>query len=250
MTVNPGGRYRAIVEYDGTDLHGFQRQATGRTVQGELETALTRIGWQGRAVLGAGRTDSGVHASGQVIAFDLDWLHGPEALLRALNANLPGDVAVKALEACAPEFHPRYHARGRRYRYSLYNQPVRSPQAARFSWQVWPALDALAMQQAGAALLGRHDFAAFGTDPDQGTNTVRTVAQADWQTVTGGWHTFQIQADAFLFRMVRSLVGALKRVGLGELTVAEFEALLASADRAQCPSPAPPQGLCLIEVLY
>ena len=250
MTVNPGGRYRAIVEYDGTDLHGFQRQATGRTVQGELEIALTRIGWQGRAVLGAGRTDSGVHASGQVIAFDLDWLHGPEALLRALNANLPGDVAVKALEACAPEFHPRYHARGRRYRYTLYNQPVRSPQAARFSWQVWPALDALAMQQAGAALLGRHDFAAFGTDPDQGTNTVRTVAQADWQTVAGGWHTFQIQADAFLFRMVRSLVGALKRVGQGELTVAEFAALLASADRAQCPPPAPPQGLCLIEVLY
>ncbi len=250
MTANPGGRYRAIVEYDGTDLHGFQRQAIGRTVQGELETALTRIGWQGRAVLGAGRTDSGVHASGQVIAFDLDWRHGPEALLRALNANLPGEVAVKALEACAPEFHPRYHARGRRYRYTLYNQPVRSPLAARSSWQVWPALDAPAMQQASAALLGRHDFAAFGTDPDQGPNTVRTVAQADWQAAAGGWHTFEIQADAFLFRMVRSLVGALKRVGQGELAVAEFAALLASADRAQCPPLAPPQGLCLIEVLY
>lgn len=250
MTAGLSERYRATVEYDGTDLHGFQRQANGRTVQGELETALTRIGWKGRAVLGAGRTDSGVHASGQVIAFDLDWPHGPASLLRALNANLPGEVAVRAVEACAPDFHPRYQARGRRYRYTLYNQPVRSPLAARFSWQVWPALDAAAMQQASAALLGRHDFAAFGTDPDQGTNTVRTVAQADWQAAAGGWHTFEIQADAFLFRMVRSLVGALKRVGQGELTVAQFEALLAAADRAQCPPPAPPQGLCLIAVLY
>jgi len=245
-----GGRYRALVEYDGTDLHGFQRQATGRTVQGELENALAHIGGLGRAVLGAGRTDSGVHASGQVVAFDLDWPHGPEALLRALNANLPGDVAVKALEACAPDFHPRYSARGRRYRYTLYNQPVRSPLAARYSWQVWPALDAAAIQPACAALLGRHDFAAFGRDPDQGTNTVRTVAQADWQAAAGGWHTFEIQAEAFLFRMVRSLVGALKQVGQGALTVAQFEALLASGDRAQCPPSAPPQGLCLIEVLY
>ncbi len=244
------GRYRALVEYDGTDLHGFQRQATGRTVQGELENALAEIGWLGRAVLGAGRTDSGVHASGQVVAFDLDWQHGPEALLRALNANLPSDVAVKAVEACALEFHPRYNARGRRYRYTLYNQPGRSPLARRYSWQVWPALEVAAMQQASAALLGRHDFAAFGSDPDQGTNTVRTVAQADWQATDGGWHTFEIQAEAFLFRMVRSLVGALKQVGQGALTVAQFEALLASADRAQCPPLAPPQGLCLIEVLY
>jgi tRNA pseudouridine38-40 synthase len=250
MPANPGERYRALIEYDGTDLHGFQRQATGRTVQGELEAALTRIGWTGRAVLGAGRTDSGVHASGQVIAFDLDWPHGPDHLLRALNANLPSDVAVKAVEACAPDFHPRYAARGRRYRYTLYNHPVRSPLAARYSWQVWPALDAAALQLASAALLGRHDFAAFGTDPDQGTNTVRTVAQADWQAAAGGWHTFEIQAEAFLYRMVRSLVGALKRVGQGEWTVAQFEALLASADRAQCPPLAPPQGLCLIEVLY
>ena len=249
MSAATGGRYRAVVEYDGTDLLGFQRQAVGRTVQGELETALARIGWQGRAVLGAGRTDSGVHASGQVVAFEFDWRHGPEDLGRALNANLPADVAVRSVAECPPEFHPRYSARARRYRYTLYNRPVRSPLAARYSWQVWPALDLAAMQQASAALLGRHDFATFGTDPDQGSNTVRTVTTAEWRTAEG-WHSFEIQAEAFLFRMVRSVVGALKQVGQGALTVAQFEALLAAADRAQCPPAAPPQGLCLIAVLY
>jgi tRNA pseudouridine38-40 synthase len=250
MAASMGERYRAVVEYDGTDLLGFQRQASGRTVQGELEAALARIGWQGRAVFGAGRTDSGVHATGQVVAFEMDWRHGPEDLGRALNANLPADVAVRALEPCGADFHPRYSARARRYRYTLYNHPVRSPLAARYSWHVWPALDLAAMQQASAALLGRHDFATFGTDPEQGTNTVRTVTTAEWHTAAEGWHTFEIQAEAFLFRMVRSVVGALKQVGQGALTAAQFEALLAAADRAQCPPVAPPQGLCLIAVIY
>ncbi len=131
-------RFRAIVEYDGTDFLGFQRQAQGRTVQGELEAALSRIGWGGTAVLGAGRTDAGVHAAGQVIAFDFEWQHGDGDLVRALNANLPEDVAIKQAEACPAGFHPRFDARGRRYRYRLYNQPVRSPLAARWGWQVWP----------------------------------------------------------------------------------------------------------------
>ena len=250
-------RYRAVVEYDGTDLLGFQRQASGRTVQGELEIALGRIGWLGgagthSAVSGAGRTDTGVHAAGQVIAFDFDWQHGDDALTRALNANLPADIAIKCLEACASQFHPRFDARGRRYRYTLYNQPVRSPLAARFAWQVWPALDLEMLQVGSAALLGRHDFAAFGSDPDPkgGRNTVRTISLAQWQAAPGGWLTFDIQAEAFLFRMVRSLVGALKRVGAGELTVEQLQAILASGDRAQCPPIAPAQGLCLMEVIY
>ena len=245
-------RYRAIVEYDGTDLLGFQRQAAGRTAQGELETALRRIGWAGAAVLGAGRTDTGVHAAGQVIAFDLDWQHAPGDLARALNANLPGDVAVKTVEACAPDFHPRFNARGRRYRYIIYNQPVRSPLLDRYAWQVWPALELERLQAGSARLVGRHDFAAFGSDPDPqgGENTVRTVSLAEWQAQPGGELTFDIQAEAFLFRMVRSLVGALRRVGGGEMTVAQLEALVASGDRSQCPPIAPARGLCLMEVLY
>jgi tRNA pseudouridine38-40 synthase len=245
-------RYRAVVEYDGTDLLGFQRQATGRTVQGELEAALSRIGWTGPSVLGAGRTDSGVHAAGQVVAFDFDWQHGEDDLARALNANLPTDIAIKALAACASQFHPRFDARARRYRYTLYNQPARSPLAARFAWQVWPALDLARLQAGSQTLLGRHDFAAFGSDPDPkgGRSTVRTVQLAEWRTAPGGWLTFDIQAEAFLFRMVRSVVGALKRLGAGEMTVGQLEALLASGDRAQCPPIAPAHGLCLMEVIY
>jgi tRNA pseudouridine38-40 synthase len=231
-------------------LVGFQRQASGRTAQGELEQALARIGGKDAGVVGAGRTDSGVHASGQVVAFDLEWAHGAEALGRALNANLPADVAVQTVAECSPEFHPRYSARGRRYRYTLYNHPVRSPLAARYSWQVWPALALAEMQAAAQRLVGRHDFAAFGADPERGESTTRTVTLAQWSAAPGGWMYFDIQADAFLFRMVRSLVGALKRVGQGDLTQAGFEALLASRDRAQCPAIAPPQGLCLVEVLY
>ena len=241
--------YRAIIEYDGTDLLGFQRQARGRTVQGEIETALSRIGWSGKAVLGAGRTDSGVHASGQVIAFDLEWKHGGGDLLKALNANLPPDVAVKTLSECAADFHPRYAAKARRYRYTLYNSAVRSPLTARYAWQVWPQLNLAVMREASAALLGRHDFATFGSDPDDGVNTARTVAVADW-TEQGEFVYFEIQADAFLHRMVRSLVGALKKVGAGDLAVAEFAALLQARDRSQCPPIAPPHGLCLIQVLY
>lgn len=229
---------------------GFQRQAAGRTVQGELEQALERVGAPGVTVLGAGRTDSGVHASGQVTAFDLEWAHGAEALGRALNANLPADIAVQSIAACAPDFHPRFRARGRRYRYTIYSRPARSPLAARYAWHVWPAPDLAAMQAASLALTGRHDFAAFGSDPDAGNNTVRTIARAEWSAAPGGWCYFDIQAEAFLYRMVRSLVGALKRVGQGDMSAAEFEALLASGDRARCPVIAPPQGLCLVEVLY
>ena len=245
-------RYRAVVEYDGTDFLGFQRQAKGRTVQGELEAALGRIGWSGPAVVGAGRTDTGVHAAGQVVAFDFDWQHGDGDLARALNANLPADIAIKTLAGCAPEFHPRFDARGRRYRYTIVNQPGRSPLAARYAWQVWPELDGDKLRAASQAVVGRRDFATFGSDPDPkgGGSTVRTVVLAEWHSGAAGWWAFEIQAEAFLFRMVRSLVGALKRVGTGEISVARFEAVLAAADRAECPPIAPARGLCLMEVLY
>jgi tRNA pseudouridine38-40 synthase len=243
-------RFRAVVEYDGTDFLGFQRQASGRTVQAEFEAALSRLGWTGRSLLAAGRTDTGVHAAGQVVAFDLDWRHGDTDLLRALNSLLPADIAVQALRGAEPGFHPRYDARARRYRYTLCNRPLRSPLAARYAWQVWPALNLETLQAAGTRLLGRHDFAAFGTDPERGDSTTRTVSLAEWQAAPGGWFYFDIRAEAFLYHMVRSLVGALKRVGTGEMSLQDFEAVLASRDRARCPPLAPPQGLCLMEVLY
>ncbi len=245
-------RYKLIIEYDGTDFLGFQRQAVGRTVQSEFEAALNHIGWKGKSILGAGRTDTGVHASGQVIAFDLEWKHGEGDLLRALNANLPQDIAVKLVGECAPDFHPRFAARGRRYRYTIYNAPVRSPLVARSAWHVWPSvLNLEAMQAASKSLVGQHDFAAFGSDPEGGNNTIRTIELVEWSAVLPGTFVyFDIQANAFLYRMVRSLVGALKCVGTGELTVEAFVAILQTRDRSQCPPLAPPQGLCLMEVLY
>ena len=243
-------RYRSLLEYDGTDFLGFQRQAAGRTVQGEVEAALSRIGWTGRTIWGAGRTDAGVHASGQVIAFEMEWPHGAAALGRALNANLPDDVAAGEMAECDASFHPRYSARGRRYRYTFYNQPGRSPLATRYAWQVWPELDQTALEAASASLLGRHDFASFGTDPDEGTNTVRTVRRADWTATPGGWLHFEIEAEAFLQRMVRNVAGALRQVGAGAMSAGDFAALLAARDRSQGPPPAPPHGLCLVEVLY
>ena len=247
-------RYKAVIEYDGTDYVGFQRQANGPTVQSELESALAAInGGESVAVLGAGRTDSGVHASGQGVAFDLKWTHGADALVRALNANLPRAIAVRSAAECANGFHPRFSARGRRYRYTIYNAPVRSPLQERLAWRVWSALDASAMAEASQYLIGRKDFAAFGAAPEEDGPTVREVREARWVStdVNGGVKLdFFIEADAFLYRMVRSIVGTLKLVGAAELSPAEFGEIVASADRSRAGTTAPSNGLCLIEVMY
>jgi tRNA pseudouridine38-40 synthase len=245
-------RYKAIVEYDGTEYIGFQRQAPGRgpTIQGELETALGALNRGAPvSVSAAGRTDTGVHASGQVIAFNLDWRHGPDVLARAVNAHLPAAIAVRSVEVCGADFHPRFSATGRRYRYIIYQAPERAPLLDRFAWRVWPPLDEAALLEASRSLLGRKDFGAFGSAPDEGGQTVREVREARWEASAGRLE-FYIAADAFLYRMVRSLVGVLKRVGAGELSPAEFAAIVASADRSQGAVIAPPQGLCLIDVFY
>ncbi len=241
-------RVRAVVAYDGTDYQGFQRQANGPTVQEVLESALAHVTGEEVTVLAAGRTDAGVHAEGQVIAFDTEWRHPLEALLRALNALLPPDVAVREVAEAAPDFHPRYDARSRRYRYTVYNHPIRSPLARRTSLHVPVALDVEAMQATARLIRGEHDFAAFG-QPPKGENTVRRVMRAEW----GGeppWLYFDIEADAFLYRMVRSLVGTMLQVGSGQMTVEAFEEVLTSRDRSKAGPTAPPHGLCLVEVKY
>lgn len=239
---------RAVVAYDGTDYSGFQRQANAPTVQAALETALARVSQEAITVLAAGRTDAGVHAAGQVITFDTAWRHGLDNLHRALNAVLPADVAVQEIEQAAPDFHPRYNAHSRRYRYTVYNAPVRCPLTRRYSLHVTASLDVVAMQQAARSLVGERDFATFG-QPPQGEITVRRVLAAEW----GGEMprlTFDIEANAFLYRMVRSIVGTLLQVGRGGMDVEEFVAALASCDRSRAGPTAPPHGLCLMEVRY
>ncbi len=241
-------RVRAIVSYDGTDYQGFQRQANGPTVQEVLEVAVERVTGERQSVQGAGRTDSGVHAEGQVVAFDTGWRHSLAELQRALNAVLPPDVAVWEVNEAQPGFHPRYDARSRCYRYTIYNREVRSPLARRTSLQVPQRLDVEAMQAAAQCVVGRHDFATFGTPP-KGENTVRHVLRAEWHS-SPPWLFFDIEAGAFLYRMVRSLVGTMLQVGLGQMTVEAFEAALAARDRARSGPTAAAQGLCLLAVHY
>lgn len=240
-------RLRAVVAYDGTDYQGFQRQKNGPSVQEVLERALEQVTGEPIAVLAAGRTDTGVHAEGQVIAFDTEWKHSPTALLRALNAALPPDVVVRELNPASPDFHPRYDAVSRCYRYTIYNHPIRSPLVRRTSFHVAQPLDVAAMQRAADLLVGEHDFAAFGTPP-KGENTVRRVFRAEWRSEPP-WLYFDIEADAFLYRMVRTLVGTMIRVGLGHLSVEDFGRFLESRDRRAGPA-APPWGLCLVAVRY
>jgi tRNA pseudouridine38-40 synthase len=242
-------RVRATVGYDGTDFSGFQRQANAWTVQEALETALGRVSGEMVAVIAAGRTDAGVHASGQVIAFDTRWRHAIGSLERALNAVLPSSVAVRGLEPVEGSFHPRYDAISRAYRYSIYNDAVRCPVETRYSLHVAHRLDVEGMQGAANYLVGEHDLATFGRSPREGGATVRRVMQAAW-TANGPRLTFQIEANAFLYRMVRSIVGTLIEVGRGAMSVDDFVAAFASRDRAKSGPSVLPHGLFLFGVTY
>ncbi len=240
--------FRAVVEYDGTDYHGFQLQPDLRSVQGVLEEALNRVTGQAARVTGAGRTDAGVHARGQVIAFRVRWRHEVADLHRAMNAVLPEDVALLSLEIAAQDFHPRYSAQSRSYRYTVLSQPLRSPLSRRWALHVARSLNVEHMNRAAAGLIGERDFATFG-QPPQGQNTVRRVLRADWWR-GGTFLYFDIEANAFLQRMVRSLVGTLLLVGAGELSSEEFLQRFSACDRALAGPTAPPHGLCLVVVNY
>ena len=242
-------RFRALVEYDGTDYFGFQRQRDGQpTVQSELERVIRQIVREPIAITGSGRTDSGVHATGQVICFDSEWRHTVVDLQRALNANLPADIAILQLDKAEPTFHPRFDALRRAYEYHVYNAAVRSPLRRQKSWHVIKPLDWERMNQAANCLIGIHDFATFG-QPPQGAVTVREVFVARWEK-RNEYLVFFIEANAFLYRMVRSIVGSLKAVGDGRWTVEEFQAALAACDRSRAGTSAPAQGLTLVYVTY
>lgn len=241
-------RYQVKIAYDGTNFQGFQRQGSRRTVQSVIEGALRSLGWQQRVILYAGRTDSGVHAAGQVIAFDLDWAHSPEDLGKALNAGLPGDVAVREVRVTASDFHPRYAALARCYRYRLYCQVERDPLRERFAWRVWPAPQGNLLQQAAALLEGTHDFAAFGSPLTKGGSTQRTVYRARWEPAGDEWR-FEVIANAFLYRMVRRMVFLQVQVGQGQVSLEELAAAL-QAPAPQKPGLAKPNGLVLERVVY
>jgi tRNA pseudouridine38-40 synthase len=235
----------ARVEYDGTDFAGFQVQPGARTVQGELEAVLARISGGSRIrVVAAGRTDAGVHASDQVIAFTDPKGRPAEELARALDALLPADVAIRNVRRVPAGFHPRYAARYREYRYTVWNGP-RSPLRERCALGLRDPLDTAAMERAGSVLVGRHDFSAFGAahlQPVRNVHSIRVRRE-------GSLVTIDVAADAFLRQMVRRIVAALIEVGQGRTTEEAVATALESGRPAFNGATAPAKGLCLRRVV-
>lgn len=241
-------RYQLILAYDGTDFSGVQRQSKARTVQAVVETALSELGWQEETILFAGRTDAGVHATGQVVAFSLDWQHEDEILLNALNAKLPHDAVVQSIARAEAEFHPRYDASSRTYLYTLYHAPQNHPLLNRYAWRIWPPMDGNLLNKAAAPFIGRHDFSAFGRAMKPGSSTIREVFTSKWTEKDNGW-IYEIKANAFLYHMVRRLVYMQVQFARGNLS---FEELVKGLSKRVIIKPglAPSHGLVLAKVAY
>jgi len=215
-------RYQVILAYDGSHFKGFQRQANDRTVQGVVELALRRLHWQGSSILAAGRTDTGAHATGQVISFDLTWDHETADLRQALNKYLPADVAAREVRQVHATFHPRYDAGWRKYLYNIYCQPVRQPLLEPSAWRVWPEVDPGTLHGIAAKLIGTHDFGAFGTPSHTGGNTTRCVLESTWRA-KDFCMVYEIKAHAFLYHMVRRLVFFQVRIAQGIMDLTSLE---------------------------
>jgi tRNA pseudouridine38-40 synthase len=245
-------RYQIILAYDGTGFHGSQYQSEIRTVQGVLQAVLRDLNWTGKSIWIAGRTDAGVHASGQVAAFDFDWNHSPADLKNALNALLPQDMAVFNVKAVRPDFHPRFDAVSRCYRYRIYCQLVRDPLRERFAWRVWPVPDLDRLRIAAGITRGIHDFAGFGRATSPNGSTIRNVMEMTWRSAANTADEFilDITANAFLYHMARRLVFAHVAVGQGLLEADELERHLDHPGPEPIQGLAPPQGLILKRVSY
>jgi tRNA pseudouridine38-40 synthase len=240
--------YKIILTYRGSEFAGFQRQADVRTVQGEFEAGLKKMGWQGQRIMGAGRTDAGVHANGQVVSFYFDWKHTTDDLCNGLNYYLPDDIAVHAVTEVPADFHPRFDANSRHYRYNCFCQPLRDPIREVFAWRVWPATQINRMNDAANALIGVHDFKAFGTATSKGGVTIREVFSAKW-VADGDEYQFDIVANAYLYHMVRRITFILVKIGQNEAPVSLIDDGLITGD-IKLTGLAPAEGLVLQEVFY
>lgn len=245
--------FQLTLSYDGTAYGGWQVQPNARTIQAELETALaTIVGAPVRAVA-SGRTDAGVHALGQVVSFECDTRLDPETLGRALNANLPRDIGVLDVRVAPPGFHALRDAVRKRYRYVIQDGTTRDVFARGYAWQFPHRLDVAAMQQAAGHLLGTHDFASFETSGSPRVTTVRTVTDLTVGRCAGDHLdrvVVEIEANGFLYNMVRNIVGTLVEVGCGKQLPGWVAGVLEAGDRKAAGRTAPPQGLFLISVDY
>jgi tRNA pseudouridine38-40 synthase len=242
-------RFRLTIEYDGTRYCGWQIQANDDTVQARIEAVLAQLLGQPVRIKGAGRTDAGVHAQGQVAAFDAPRHLDPEELRRALNALLPPDIVVREVAEADTGFDPRRDAAVRVYEYRILNRHLRSAFHYRYAWHVPQPLNLAAMQAAARVFVGRHDFAAFRTLGTETRSTVREIYLSHWQR-HGDFLIYRIEGSSFLRHMVRSMVAAMVEAGRNRMAVEAIRELLSGSDRSQTPAPAPACGLFLVEVRY
>jgi tRNA pseudouridine38-40 synthase len=242
-------RWKCTCAYDGTAFAGWQSQAGGRAIQDVIEARLAQILGAPARIHGSGRTDAGVHALGQVFHFDAAWRHGAEKLLAAFRVGLPPAIQVRSARPVAADFHARFQATGKRYHYRLHlgdADPFERP----FCWTLFKPFDFAAMQAAAAGLRGRHDFRAFtALNGPAREDTVRDLRRLEVSR-RGRRIRIMAEADGFLYKMMRSLVGVLVAAGEGRLTPAQVRAILASRERTAAVLTAPPQGLFLAKVYY
>ena len=242
-------RFALGIEYDGTAFNGWQTQRDGRSVQAELERALSRVADHPVSVTAAGRTDTGVHAVGQVVHFDTEADRPERAWTLGVNTALPPDIAVRWARRAPEDFHARYSARERSYQYSIFNAPLRSALLRHRAWWVRRPLGADAMAAAARCLVGEHDFSAFRAAECQAKTAIRKIVRLDVRQA-GAILRIDVTANAFLHHMVRNIVGTLAVVGRGEADAAWVGEVLAARDRRRAGMTAPAAGLCLVRVDY
>ena len=241
---------KLTLAYDGTEYAGWQRQINALTIQQVVEEAFAHFtGGERPTVSGAGRTDSGVHALGQVASVNVEFDHSASAVMRALNVRLPGAIRVIGAVDAAPGFHARFNAIGKSYRYRIARTPVQSPFDRLYSWHVPWALDLDAMRQAAASLAGRHDFASFQASGTAITATVRNLERLELVETGGELHVIA-EGEGFLRHMVRIITGTLVEIGSGQREAHSMPDVVAARNRDAAGKTAPPHGLTLVAVKY
>jgi tRNA pseudouridine38-40 synthase len=241
---------KLLIEYDGTNYQGWQIQPEGPTIQGMLEEKLSRLTGERIHVIGSGRTDSGVHAFGQVAHFKTQSQMDIRTIQRALNSLLPPDIVIQEVEEVDESFHARKHSKSKVYEYRILNRNLRSAFHRGYVWYIPQKLNLIEMKKATQGLIGEHDFSAFRTVGSPTRTAVRRVIRAEWKRGRDGLIRFEIEANGFLKQMVRSIIGTLVEIGKGRMKASDFRQIMNSKDRKKAGPTAPAQGLFLKEVKY
>jgi tRNA pseudouridine38-40 synthase len=241
---------KLLIEYDGTNYLGWQVQPGGPTIQGMLEEKLSRLTGERIHLIGSGRTDSGVHALGQVAHFKTQCQMDIRTIQRALNSLLPPNIVIQKVDEVDEGFHARKHSKSKVYEYRILNRNLRSVFHHGYVWHIPQRLNLTEMKKAAQSLIGEHDFSAFRTVGSPTRTTIRRVIRAEWKRGRDGLIRFEVEANGFLKQMVRSIVGTLVEIGRGKMNAADFRKILNSKDRKEAGPTAPAQGLFLKEVKY